>query len=333
MTADLIFTSITVDESHNGERLDKFLSFHEAIESRSRAAQLIERNFVKSSSGQALTKPSYKVRAGESIFVHIPEKTDQTKLEPLALTVPILYEDSDLLVVNKPAGLVVHPAAGHAQDTLVNALLFQVKDLAMGFGEHRPGIVHRLDKDTSGLLVVAKNDWTQAQLASQFKEKTVGRIYKALVFGHPKEDSGTIVSYLIRHPIDRKRFASERVHSQTEPKGKRSVTHFRVIERYSSGVSLIQCELETGRTHQIRVHLSEKQHPLLGDNIYGSKSRVQSLKSQPLRKIIHGLGRVALHAETIRFLHPRQNKTLEFVAPWPEDLTELLHFLDKGAKP
>lgn len=325
------FKTVAVDvpESQNDIRLDRFLSTLVEISSRSRATQLIHQNLILNSQGEALTKPSYKVRNGERIVVRIPVFAETTKLEPLELELEILFEDQDLLVVNKPSGLVVHPAAGHAQDTLVNALIHQVKDLSMGFGENRPGIVHRLDKDTSGLLVVAKNDFSQEFLAKQFKDKSVHRVYKAIVFGHPKNSEGTVISFLQRHPMDRKRFASEKIKKGEEPKGKKAITHYKILENFPCGLSLVQCQLETGRTHQIRVHLTEMQHTIIGDLIYGSKARVKNLKSTKLRGQILNLNRIGLHAEQLGFIHPRTKVELLFSKPWPNEMLNLVKNLSK----
>ncbi|MCB0407981.1 MAG: RluA family pseudouridine synthase, partial [Bdellovibrionales bacterium] len=291
---------ITVDDSCSFLRLDKFLSKNNEIASRSRAAQLIDAGCVSiDEEPHKVLKSSYKVSPGEIFVIELPVDTETSSLVPLEVALDIIYEDEDLLVVNKPAGMVVHPAAGHAHDTLVNALIHNVKNLSMGFGENRPGIVHRLDRDTSGLLVVAKNDFAQDSLAKQFQKKTVHRIYKALVHGHPKSPSGTIQSYLVRHPQDRKRFASEKLSASSIPQGKKAITHYKVLQNYSCGLSLIECQLETGRTHQIRVHMSESQHPIVADFIYGSKGRLKNLKSVHLRAAIQQLSRIALHAEQL----------------------------------
>lgn len=317
---------ITVNEDQAKLRLDRFLFESGAVPSRNRASQLIDMELVLVN-GQVASKPSHKVSRGDVVDVEIPQLEESTELVPLEMDLDIVHDDSELCVINKPAGLVVHPAAGHAQDTLVNALVHQIKDLSMGFGEHRPGIVHRLDKDTSGLLVVAKNDSAQEHLARQFKEKSVHRIYKAIVYGHPKQDRGTITTHLIRHPVDRKRYCSEKISEHSTPKGKRAVTHFQVEERLSSGVSLVSCQLETGRTHQIRVHMFENQHGILGDPIYNSSGRLKNLKSANLRKLIKDLPRIALHAEQLGFEHPKTGEQMMFQRDWPDDMNEILNFL------
>jgi 23S rRNA pseudouridine1911/1915/1917 synthase len=307
---------LTVTDDSSGLRLDKYLSALPEVGTRSKAAKLIELNLV-CKNGQPL-KSSYRVQTGDRIEVKIPPPTP-TDLQPLELPLDIVYQDADCLVVNKPAGLVVHPAAGHAQDTLVNALVAQVKELSMGFGEHRPGIVHRLDKDTSGLLAIAKNDFSHEKLALQFKHKTVLRHYWALVYGEPKTKRKTIESFLARHPVHRKKFSSQ-------SSGKRAITTYEVLKS-KSGISLLRCRLETGRTHQIRVHLSEMGHPIVGDRLYGSTRPLQSL-GKTLRGNVENWKRIGLHAYELGFTHPRRDEVLKFFASWPEDLKDLIDQLE-----
>jgi len=207
-------------------------------------------------------------------------------------------------------------------------LIHHTKDLAMGFGEQRPGIVHRLDKDTSGLLVVAKNDSTQNHLARQFKERTIHRIYWAVVHGQPTKPQGSIESYLRRHPHDRKRFASEILVPGQEPQGKRALTHYSILQSNFSGLSLLRCRLETGRTHQIRVHLSEMKNPIIGDWLYGAKAYMARIKSSTIREEIQPLSRIGLHAAELGFVHPRTQQSLIFKAPWPDDLKNLISLLE-----
>ena len=314
----------TVTEDLSGIRLDKALANLPEIGSRSRAANLIEDGCVRLG-GRAL-KPSHKTSTGESFSIELPS-LKPTTLEPYDFPLHIYYEDADLLVINKPSGLVMHPAAGHFSDTLVNALLHHTRSLAVGFHEERPGLVHRLDKETSGVLVVAKNDFSLESLSQQFRNRTVHRVYYALVYGELKQDKGTIQSYLRRHTTDRKRYASERLGPEQEPKGKRAVTHFERLKSHPCGVSLVRCRLETGRTHQIRVHLSELMHPILGDLLYGTKSRVNSIKNLKLRKFISEMKRVGLHAAELGFTHPRSGEKMKFSAPWPEDLLPVLEIL------
>ncbi len=315
---------IIVGEDKANLRIDKVLSAHPLIGSRSKASLLIELQKVKilSPSGEPkLIKASYQTQVGDKFKIELPEEKVDIGLVPLELSLDILFEDKDLLVVNKPANLVVHPAHGHAQDTLVNALIHHTKDLSMGFGENRPGIVHRLDKETSGLLVIAKNNLTHEALAKQFKERTIHRVYWALVYGEMKQDSGKIVSYLARHPSDRKRFAS--VKKEDKDFGKIAITNFKRVEYSQKGFSLLELKLETGRTHQIRVHTSEHQHPIVGDVAYGSKNRQKNLKSASLKKTIENLGRIALHAKELGFAHPTTQERMFFTTSLPNDLMKL----------
>ncbi len=292
-----------VDENSAGERLDRWLAKLEYISSRSRASWLISEGLV-TIDGRKL-KASFRVSPGEKIQIEIPRTPAEGPLEPLAAPLEIVYQDEDVVVINKPAGLVVHPAAGHAQDTLVNILLHHIPNLSMGFAERRPGIVHRLDRDTSGLLVVAKNDSAHHALAAQFKSKTAKRVYWAIVAGAFAQPSGTFHSHLARHPTDRKRFASAK-----SAGGKLAITHYKTLQR-TRDYSWIECRLETGRTHQIRVHMSESGHPILGDPIYGGRFK----KSAP---------RLMLHATELGFTHPRTHTELHFQTPWPPDLESFI---------
>lgn len=298
---------MTINESQSGQRLDRVLATCEFISSRSRAAELIDKGFV--TLGMRQMKASYRVNTGDVIAVVLPPPIPST-LQPLNAPLDLMFEDDDLAVLNKPSGLVVHPAAGHAQDTLVNILLYHIDHLAMGFGENRPGIVHRLDRDTSGILVIAKNDRAHRGLADQFRHKTAHRIYWALVQGVPRQPTGTIRSNLARHPSDRKKFASG-------AKGKAAVTHYKVLQSLPSGISWLQCKLETGRTHQIRVHLSEAGWPILGDPIYGNRGKRGAAD----------LGRLALHASELGFQHPITLENMMFRVGWPEPLPQYIQEL------
>ncbi len=295
---------MTVSLDQADARLDKFLATLEFISSRSRAVDLIDRGLV-TIKGRPI-KASYRVQAQNQIQIELPPAEEST-LQPLDRPLDILYQDDDLVVLNKPSGLVVHPAAGHAQDTLVNILLHHVDNLSMGFAENRPGIVHRLDRDTSGILVVAKNDFAHHALATQFRAKSVHRIYWAIVAGTPPVKEKTLRSYLTRHPQDRKRYASS-----PKDDGKLAVTHYKVLQSLQNGFSWIRCKLETGRTHQIRVHLSEAGLPIVGDPIYGSKSRTK-----------HSSSRLALHACELGFEHPRSHEMMFYRVGWPADLKAL----------
>jgi len=310
--------SITVGEDGSGQRVDAFLAA--AIPDLTRAAvqRLIEGGLVLLDG--AVPKASLKLRAGDSLTVEIPSPEPAAAL-PEDIPLEILYEDGDLVVINKPAGMVVHPGAGNSGGTLVNALLGHCSDLSGIGGELRPGIVHRIDKDTSGILVVAKSDAAHQGLAKQFSEHTVKRIYLALVFGTMKSDTGRIEGTIGRHPVDRKKMSGTARH------GKHAVTHWRVIGRYP-GVSLLRLRLETGRTHQIRVHLSESGHPLLGDPVYCSSGRLTNLKDIGLRSLIKGLGRQALHAKTLGFIHPVSGQYMEFDSELPPDMQAVLDYLE-----
>ena len=309
-----------ITDEDAGLRLDKILSSHPEIRSRAQAEKLFSKKLIRLN--EKILKPSYKATAGDKITISIPEKTEQT-LVPENIPLQIIFEDDHLLVVNKQAGLVVHPAVGHFNGTLVNALLYHTKNLSMGFNENRPGIVHRLDRDTSGLLVVAKNNESHQDLSKQFKDRTIHRIYFAIVFGKPKNLSGTITTYLARHPKDRKRFASVQG-TNPDQQGKKAITHYKFLKPLGAGLSLIQCKLETGRTHQIRVHLSELGHPIVGDLIYGTSVRLKSVESVQLREQIRCMKRIGLHAAELGFTHPKTKMKLSFAATWPEDLQFLV---------
>lgn len=310
-----IIFKVTAEEA--GQRLDKYLASLEDISSRNYAQNLIEKKLVQVNF--KIAKASHTLSEGQIIEISLPELSP-TELIPYNYKLEIIHEDNDIIVVNKPSGLVVHPAAGHQQDTLVNALLFHTKDLSMK-NEMRPGIVHRIDKETSGLLVVAKNDQAHEALAQQFKNKTTHRIYYALIEGSLAKPSGTCSSFLARHPADRKKYSSVKLNGKTitDPTnppsvGKWSTTHFNKIS-LGSHMTYVQLKLETGRTHQIRVHMSEMGHPLVGDTIYG-----YSLK----KKKELGLNRFYLHAAELGFIHPKTGKSLNFKVNWPkEDLEKL----------
>ncbi len=309
---------LTFPAGEKPERLDSFLARAVDDITRSAAQRLIDEGMVTVDG--AVPKPSLKLKGGERVVVSIPPPVPA---EPAAEDIPmeILYEDSDLIVVNKPAGMVVHPGAGTVSGTLVNALLGHCRDLS-GIGGHvRPGIVHRIDKDTSGVLVVAKNDRTHLALARQFKEHTVKRVYLALVFGSPKADKGRIESVIGRHPSERTKMSGRARH------GKQAVTHWQAVYRYA-GLTLVRLRLETGRTHQIRVHLSEAGHPLVGDQVYGGGSRLPAVRDPELRRLIRELGRQALHAKVLGFIHPTTGEYLEFETELPEDMARIVRYLE-----
>jgi 23S rRNA pseudouridine1911/1915/1917 synthase len=323
MASEEIFFS--VPENSETIRIDKFLSQHPEIKTRSRAEYLLDSGHVFVNG--KIVKASYKIKPHDKIKILLIETSPSKPLEALDLDLDIVYEDKDLIVINKPAGLVVHPAAGHQNDTLVNALIHHTDDLSMKFGDDRPGIVHRIDKETSGLLVVAKNDETHAGLALQFKERSINRIYEAVVIGTLKPPEGRITSYLARHPTDRKRYASikekpqrlsEKLQSPaSEPDGKWAATNFKLLAN-KNNLSLVQLKLETGRTHQIRVHLSEKGNPIIGDTMYGSTSKMKVLKPEVISDF-KNFQRFFLHAKTLGFIHPTTKKELFFQSIWPSD--------------
>jgi len=293
---------LIVDSSHAGQRLDRFLAESLTAFSRSRLQALIRDGFVKVNGKPA--RPPDVVRRGDSIEWREPEIT-KIDAEPEPMDLDILFEDDDLLVINKPAGLVVHPGAGHQQHTLVNALLAHCKNLSGIGGKERPGIVHRLDKETSGALVIAKNDATHRDLAKQFADRTIGKIYLALVAGAPRKSFGTIEAPIARHPVHRKKM------SVAQRAGRSARTEYRVV-RSSGDASLVECTIHSGRTHQIRVHLHHLGHPVLGDKLYGGK-RAGNFPRQ------------MLHAWKLSFRHPRTGKTMNFTAPVPQDLEAILN--------
>jgi len=297
-----------VGQGEEGQRIDKFVADRlEGSASRTQVQAWIRDGHV-TVNGKPV-KANYKVQIEDSVSVWVPPP-QATDVAPENIPLDIVYEDSDVIVVNKPRGMVVHPAPGHSSGTLVNALLYHCRDLSGLNGIIRPGIVHRIDKDTSGLLMAAKNDHAHASLAAQLKEHSVTRKYVALVHGNLAHDAGTVDAPIGRDPKDRKLFAV------TVRNGKRAITHFAVLERFGR-FTLLELKLETGRTHQIRVHMKYIGHPLVGDPVYGGKTRGIGIEGQ------------ALHAAVLGFRHPRSGERLEFSAPLPEDMRNLLIQLRK----
>ena len=291
-----------------GERLDAFLARSVEGLTRSAAQKLLEEGCVLRSGKPG--KKNDKLNPGEEIQVTIPEPKS-VDITPTEMDLEIVYEDEDVVVINKPKGLVVHPAAGHQDDTLVNGLLYAMGDDLSGInGELRPGIVHRIDKDTSGLLAVAKNDLAHTVLASQLQDHTMARTYEAIVCGNLKEDSGTVNAPIGRHPSDRKKMCV------TDRNSKEAVTHWEVVARYR-GYTHIRCKLETGRTHQIRVHMAHIGHPILGDTVYGRKKPELGQDSQ------------CLHAGALCFRHPRDQRPVMVFAPLPDYFRQVLEKLNK----
>ena len=296
----------TTEESR-GKRLDAYLA--DSIEdlTRSAAANLIEAGAVRLN-GKAAAK-SYKIAGGETVEVTLPEPTAIDAV-PQNIPLDVVYEDGDVIVVNKPSGMVVHPAPGHADGTLVNALLYHCGESLSGIGGAlRPGIVHRIDRDTSGLIIAAKNDAAHQGLTAQLSDHTLGRTYECIVTGNLREDAGTVDAPIARHPTDRKKMA-------VVPGGRNAVTHWEVIARYP-GYTHVRCRLETGRTHQIRVHMAYLGHPILGDTVYGNKKEVPGLTGQ------------CLHAVGLQFIHPRTLELVQLSCPLPEEFTKMLRKIDK----
>ncbi|MDY2556953.1 MAG: RluA family pseudouridine synthase [Candidatus Faecousia sp.] len=294
--------------SMDGERLDAFLSRSAEGLSRSAAQKLIADGNVLLNGRPA--RKNDRLRVGDSVELTIPEPRE-VDIAPKQMPLDIVYEDEDVAVINKPKGLVVHPAAGHQDDTLVNGLLYAMGDSLSGInGELRPGIVHRIDKDTSGLLAIAKNDLAHTVLASQLKDHSMARTYEAIVCGSFKEDSGTVDAPIGRHPTDRKKMCV------TQRNSKNAVTHWEVVERFR-GYTHIRCRLETGRTHQIRVHMAYIGHPILGDTVYGHKKPELGQDSQ------------CLHAGALCFRHPRDGHPVMVFAPLPDYFQSVLEKLRK----
>jgi len=326
MSPDGHVETISVSAEEAGNRLDRVLAARVAELSRSRLKALIEGGQV-SVAGRVVRDPSYHVKAGETVAVNVPPAAPA---EPEAENIPldIVYEDDAIIVINKPAGLVVHPAAGHSSGTLVNALIAHCGASLSGIGGvKRPGIVHRLDKDTTGILIAAKTDRAHKSLTKQFADHgrtgALRRAYVALVWGAPKLPSGRIDL-----PIDRHRTAREKM--AVREGGREAITHWQVLERFGSDAiaSALNCELETGRTHQIRVHLAHAGHPLLGDDVYGSgfKTKASRLNARA-RGLLERLQRQALHAAHLTIEHPVTAEVMSFDADWPQDMEQLAQAL------
>ncbi len=316
----------TVNETEDGVRIDKYLSEKLSEYSRSRLQQMIGDQDAVLVSGKAV-KSNYKVKCGDTIRISVPEPVE-VEIVPQDIPLDIVYEDEDLLVVNKPKGMVVHPSAGHTDGTLVNALLYHCKGNLSGInGELRPGIVHRIDRDTTGLLVVCKNDAAHKSLAEQLKDHSITRKYYCIVKDTIKEEEGTVNAPIGRSKTDRKKQAIDRIG------GRKAVTHYRVLERFSVAgqtYTYVECQLETGRTHQIRVHLTSIHHPLLGDSVYGTgrvgKATLSTGEESGITDKILGipLQGQTLHAGVLGFIHPRTGEYMEFSSELPAYFQELL---------
>ena len=298
---------LRASEESKNQRLDAFLASSLDGLTRSQATRLIESGEV-AVNGRAVSK-SYKLAGGEDIAVTLPEP-EPVEAVPQDIPLDVVYEDADVIVINKPSGMVVHPAPGHPDGTLVNALLYHCAGTLSGIGGAlRPGIVHRIDRDTSGLIIAAKNDAAHQYLSAQLADHTLARTYECIVVGALREDRGTVDAPIARHPADRKRMA-------VVAGGREAVTHWEVIARYP-GYTHVRCRLETGRTHQIRVHMAYIGHPILGDTVYGAKKEVPGLTGQ------------CLHAVGLRFLHPRTHEVMELSCPLPEEFTRMLQKIRK----
>ena len=307
---------VTVTGEDVGKRIDALVADRTEL-TRSSVARLVESGDI-TVCGKEVAK-NYKLRAGDVVEIELPEPVSD-KAEPEDIPLDVVYEDDDIIVVNKPCGMVVHPAAGNPNGTLVNALLYRCKGSLSGVGGVvRPGIVHRIDKDTSGLLVAAKNDEVHNSLAAQLKTHAVSRVYYAIIIGNFPEDSGTVDAPIGRHPTDRKKMA---VLKEGQGTARHAVTHFTVLARYK-GFSLVRCVLETGRTHQIRVHMAYRGHPLVGDSVYGGgKTQFEAAN----KSLISGQ---CLHAKELTLTHPKTGKTMHFECELPEEMKKLIEKLEK----
>jgi 23S rRNA pseudouridine1911/1915/1917 synthase len=314
--------SIQVMEKDHGRRLDQFLSEANLNLSRSHAKTLIQKHHILLN--QKPTKPSTHLKAGDRISGSLPQP-ESFSLQPEPLPLTVLYEDPFLIVIDKPPGMVVHPAYGNPSGTLVNALLYHCKDLAGINGVLRPGIVHRLDKDTSGVMVVAKEDEAFHHLTKQFRNRTVEKVYLAVAYGRFGPNEGLIDSAIGRHPSERKRMSTR------TRKGRAAVTRWKKVEEFDS-CTLLEIFPQTGRTHQIRVHLSSIGHPVLGDPLYGRKGRPGAIHDPVLKECVKRLNRQALHARRLEFTHPRSGERVKFVSPIPEDMNEVVGWLRSKAK-
>lgn len=300
-------TEMILTKEQAGKRLDVLLSEECQDYTRSYIQKLCKEQRVQVNG--KIVKANYRCKEGDQICLKIPEP-EELSIEPEAMDLDIVYEDQDVILINKPKNMVVHPAAGHYTGTLVNGLMAHCKqDLSGINGVLRPGIVHRIDKDTTGILIVCKNDMAHQSIAAQLKEHSITRKYHAIVYDNIKEEEGTVDALIGRSIKDRKKMA-------VTPSGRRAVTHYRVLKRLKKGFTYIECQLETGRTHQIRVHMASIKHPLLGDDVYGPKKQKYSLEGQ------------CLHAKVLGFVHPRTQQYMEFEVPLPQYFEDLLTKLD-----
>jgi len=322
-------TTFLVEESNNNLRLDKYLTSKLKILTRSQIKKIILSKNV-SINRKTVLSPSQKIRSGNSIEILIRKNTNEY-IKPQKMNINIVYEDKEIIVVNKPSGMVVHPGAGNKDNTLVNGLLYLCKkNLSNLGGESRPGIVHRIDKETSGLLVVAKNNFSHANLAKQFSSHDIKRKYLALIWGVIRPLNGKITTLLSRSKKNRQ------LMSVSEKTGKKAVTNYKTLKVFSTNkeipkISLVECILETGRTHQIRVHLSHKGNGLIGDKKYGKKRLGFRKINKKFERILSNFERQALHAKSLGFIHPTKNNQVNFDSKLPQDFKKMLDFLEKFA--
>lgn len=308
---------LRIESSDEGDRLDSYLVKKRLLPSRSQIQRLIEQEKIKVNGFTA--KASYLVKAKDTITVDIPLPVESV-LIPENLPIHIVYEDDDIVVVNKEAGMVVHPGAGNKRGTLVNALLFHCKNLSGVGGVMRPGVVHRLDKETSGLIIFAKNDEAHLHLANQFKKRTLKRHYKALVYGKFEQTQGEFSAPIGRHPVQRKKMSTKSKH------GKSALTLWKIVESFDQ-ISLIDAILGTGRTHQIRVHFSDAGHPVVGDSKYGGLGRVKNIVDPKLKSEVSKLPYLLLHSESLSVIHPRTAEVMKFNTPLPDYFQKILKVL------
>ncbi len=317
--------SFIVNENFNNKRIDQVVANHYPKISRTKVNKIIKNNLLKLN-GSTFNDPSAKVKLGDQIeFENLQE--DRINLVPKKMNLKIIFEDEDIIIIDKPIGMVVHPGAGNFENTLVNGLLYHCKNKLSGIsGEDRPGIVHRIDKDTSGLLVVAKNNKAHAFIAKQFEEHTIKRSYLVFVYGILRPLHGRIETLIGRNKTNRQKMSAD------VTKGKEAITNYETLEVFKGSkildISLVKCVLETGRTHQIRVHMSHKGSPILGDQTYGKKIKKLRGVDQEFEDILKSLKRQALHAHTLGFVHPKTNQDVFYASELPEDLNKLKNRLE-----
>ena len=321
--------NLIVGEDENNLRLDVFINKRENLISRTRIKNLILKEKLKIND-QIINSPSKKVLSGDEINLQIPEPKEAS-LKPYNFKLQIVYEDDDLLIINKPAGIIMHPGAGNYDETIVNALMHYNKDSLSTIGDElRPGIVHRIDKDTSGLIVIAKNNETHENLSHQFSEHTITRVYQLLIWGKLRPSSGKIDTFITRSSKNRQMM------EVSNSKGKRAITNYKTIEIFENDktptLSLVECRLETGRTHQIRVHMTHMGNSIMGDGKYKKKYKKLKNIDTNLENLIYKLDRQFLHAQTLGFIHPRTNEEMVFTSILPQELENILVLLRNTGK-